>query len=111
MFLAFAEPAVVENLAIIDVTTSSVSLNWTKPEGNATSYIVQWTAGGLNSSKMTNKTSSVISDLIPGTKYNISVIAVAANDSKGDRSLITTFTSRSTLTFDFESNDSIVSIC
>lgn len=105
MFLAFAEPAVVENLTIIDVTISSVSLNWTKPIGNSASYTVQWTGGGINSSKMTNETSSVIYDLIPGTKYNITVVAVAANSSKeGDRSLITTFTSRSTLTFIFESN-------
>lgn len=102
MFLAFAEPAVVGSLTIIDVTTSSVSLNWTKPVGNAASYTVQWTAGGTNSSKMTNETSSIIYDLIPGTKYNITVVAVAANYSKGDRSLITTFTSRSTLSFVFE---------
>lgn len=98
MFLAFAEPAVVGTLAITDVTTSSVSLNWTEPEGNADSYTVQWTVGGLTFNNMTTETSFTIEDLIPGSHYNITVAAAAVNSSnKGERAFITTFTSRSIL--------------
>lgn len=94
LFLAFAEPSVVRSLAITDVTTSSVSLNWTEPDGNATSYVVQWTVGGVTSGNKTTETSFTINDLIPGSKYNITVAAVAVNSS-GERASITTFTSRS----------------
>lgn len=99
MFLAFAEPAVVKTLAVIDVTTSSVSLNWTEPEGNADSYTVQWTVGGVTSNNMTTETSFTIENLIPGSQYNITVAAAAAVNSsnEGERAFITTFTSRSIL--------------
>lgn len=94
-FLAFAEPSVVRSLAITDVTTTSVSLNWTEPEGNAASYTVQWIAKGDILSNMTNETSFTIKDLIPGSQYNITVAAVANSLDEGERASVTTFTSRS----------------
>lgn len=102
VFLAFVEPAAVRTLAITDVTTSSVSLDWTEPEGNATSYTVWWTAGEDSFNGTTTETSFTIEDLIPGVQYNIRVAAVAVNPSNnGEMTSITTFTSRSTLTKSF----------
>lgn len=94
---AFAEPAVVKTLSITEVTTSSVSLIWTQPEGNVTSYLLKWTSGGHTASNTTDDTSFTIIDLTPGVQYDITVAAVAGDlTNKGEGSSRTTFTSRST---------------
>uniref|UniRef100_A0AAV2KZP4 Fibronectin type-III domain-containing protein n=1 Tax=Knipowitschia caucasica TaxID=637954 RepID=A0AAV2KZP4_KNICA len=43
---ATTKPESVLNLTVTDVTTSSLSLNWTKPQGRSSIYSVQWTDGG-----------------------------------------------------------------
>ncbi|XP_073327843.1 uncharacterized protein [Pagrus major] len=92
-FTSVTVPAVVRNPTITDVTTSSVSLHWDKPEGNATGYIVQWTLGEDTFNDTTTDTSFTINGLIPGSRYNITVSAVAVNPSnEGERTLRTTFT-------------------
>ncbi|XP_042371460.1 receptor-type tyrosine-protein phosphatase eta-like, partial [Plectropomus leopardus] len=92
-FNSVTKPAKVGNLSITNVTTTSVSLDWTNLEGNATSYIVQWTAGRDPISDTTNVTFFIINNLIPGSQYNITVAAVAVNPSnKGEETLTTTFT-------------------
>ncbi|XP_042352632.1 receptor-type tyrosine-protein phosphatase eta isoform X3 [Plectropomus leopardus] len=92
-FNSVTKPAKVGNLSITNVTTTSVSLDWTNLEGNATSYFVQWTAGRDPISDTTNVTFFIINNLIPGSQYNITVAAVAVNPSnKGEETLTTTFT-------------------
>ncbi|KAM6925928.1 receptor-type tyrosine-protein phosphatase eta-like [Lycodopsis pacificus] len=134
-FSTFTKPEVVRNIAVANITTSSISLMWTKPEGNSSFYRVQWTDGdvtdrpgeigeptvstntssislnwtpplgevfkyrlewhngGALMSVYTNKTFAVLSDLIPGTSYTISVIAVAGdNQTEGHRHTFSTFT-------------------
>ncbi|XP_078024164.1 receptor-type tyrosine-protein phosphatase eta isoform X8 [Epinephelus lanceolatus] len=87
------KPDKVRNLSITEVTKSSVSLDWIQPEGNATSYIVQWTARGDTPNNTTTDTSFTISSLVPGYQYNITVAAVAVNPSNiGEGTLKTTFT-------------------
>ncbi|XP_049429858.1 receptor-type tyrosine-protein phosphatase eta [Epinephelus fuscoguttatus] len=87
------KPDKVRNLSITEVTKSSVSLDWIQPEGNATSYIVQWTAGGDTPNNTTTDTSFTINSLEPGYQYNITVAAVAVNPSNiGEGTLKTTFT-------------------
>lgn len=98
LVLHCAEPAVVGNLSITDVTTSSVSLNWDKPVGNATSYRIQWTLGGSTFSDSSTDTSFNITGLTPGSQYNITVSAVAVDSSnEGESILKTTFTRKSIL--------------
>ncbi|XP_071395777.1 receptor-type tyrosine-protein phosphatase eta-like [Centroberyx affinis] len=94
IFSAVTKPEVVRNLTVTEVTTSSVSLNWAEPEGNATSYTVQWTAGADALSNITtNDTSIIITELLAGSQYNITVAAVAGYASnEGASSLVTTFT-------------------
>ncbi|XP_062276922.1 receptor-type tyrosine-protein phosphatase eta [Scomber scombrus] len=81
IFSSFTKPAVVNNLTETVVTTSSVSLTWTQPEGNTTSYIVLWTAEEKVLNSTTSETSFTINGLIPGTKYNVTVAAVAGDSS------------------------------
>ncbi|TKS73223.1 Receptor-type tyrosine-protein phosphatase eta [Collichthys lucidus] len=88
-FSSVTKPYVVQSLNITNITTTSVSLAWTEPVGNTTSYRVQWTPG--DGEDFTNATSFTISHLIPGFQYNISVAAVAET-STGKESSKTTFT-------------------
>uniref|UniRef100_A0A3Q3L5T9 protein-tyrosine-phosphatase n=1 Tax=Mastacembelus armatus TaxID=205130 RepID=A0A3Q3L5T9_9TELE len=93
LMCVFAEPSVVKNLTVTYVTTASVTLNWIKPDGNATLYIVRWTSAE-NVFINTTNTSYTINGLTSGFQYNIRVAAVSVNSSnEGERALITTFTS------------------
>ncbi|CAI5664714.1 unnamed protein product [Oreochromis niloticus] len=87
----FTKPAVVKNLTFTGFTTTSVSVNWTKPDGGVDWYIIQWNG----TQQVSNRTSETftIPGLTPGTPYNISVAAAAVNQSNaGDNSYISTFT-------------------
>nr|XP_046249269.1 receptor-type tyrosine-protein phosphatase beta-like isoform X6 [Scatophagus argus] len=90
-FTSFTQPAVVKNLTITHVTTSSVSLNWDKPNGIAAFYVVKWTVGEHSLNNTTNETSFTIQDLTPGTQYSITVVAGILS-SKGESTSVTTFT-------------------
>lgn len=92
VYLEFLVPATVENLTITDVTTSSVSLSWHDPEGNVESYRVRWAD---DRSMSINMTTTTITDLTPGSKYNISVAAVVNFTTEGQSVFTSTFTSRS----------------
>ncbi|XP_025765267.1 titin [Oreochromis niloticus] len=84
------KPAVVKDLTVTNVTTTSVSLSWTKPDGGVDWYIIRWN-GTQQVSNRTNETSFTIQGLTPGTQYNITVAAVNQSD-EGDNSYISTFT-------------------
>ncbi|KAF7668966.1 hypothetical protein LDENG_00273380, partial [Lucifuga dentata] len=94
VFSSVTKPAMVRNLTVTEVTTSSVSLDWFKFVGEATSYTVQWTArgGGAARNVSTNETSITIKELIAGFQYDITVAAVAGNSNEGERAPVTTFT-------------------
>ena len=78
-----------------NVTTSSVSVNWTKPEGNSSFYRVQWTGGRVTETKNVSETSLTISDLTAGVQYEISVTAVADDKhTEGQSSTVTQYTSK-----------------
>lgn len=61
-----------------DFTTSSASLNWTKP-ARGQSFKVQWTHGNNNWTENTTALSHTIHGLTPGVQYNVTVSAVAAD--------------------------------
>ncbi|KAK6309243.1 hypothetical protein J4Q44_G00207060 [Coregonus suidteri] len=87
----YTKPAVVRNLSVSEITTSSVSLNWTQPEGNSSFYRVNWTGGSV--SKNTTGTSTTITELTAGVQYNFTVTAVAGdNTTVGEGSQTTTLT-------------------
>ncbi|XP_072241597.1 receptor-type tyrosine-protein phosphatase eta [Leuresthes tenuis] len=87
-------PDGVVNLIVVDVATSSVSLNWNKPQGNADIYKIQWnsTNHGSNNGN-TSETSYTINGLVPGVLYNITVTAfVALGSVEGKPVFDSTFT-------------------
>ncbi|XP_016085759.1 receptor-type tyrosine-protein phosphatase eta-like [Sinocyclocheilus grahami] len=63
------------HLTADDITTSSVFLNWTKPNGQSSRYRVEYEDKNV----MTENTSININDLIPGAQYTFRVFAVAAD--------------------------------
>ncbi|XP_070406804.1 receptor-type tyrosine-protein phosphatase eta isoform X3 [Nothobranchius furzeri] len=90
----YTEPGVVNNLTGTASTTTTVSLNWTKPEGNSFFYIVQWTNSSLNQQSSNVTTTYVtIPELTPGVKYNFSVTAVAGdNKTTGQATTVSQYT-------------------
>ncbi|XP_016432035.1 receptor-type tyrosine-protein phosphatase eta [Sinocyclocheilus rhinocerous] len=71
----YTKPDVIMNLTADDITTSSVLLNWTKPNGQSSRYRVEYEDKNV----MTENTSIKINDLIPGAQYTFRVFAVAAD--------------------------------
>ncbi|KTF96035.1 hypothetical protein cypCar_00024369 [Cyprinus carpio] len=71
----FGEPDVIMNLTANDITTSSVLLNWTKPNGQSSRYRVEYE----NNNVVTENNSFEINDLTPGVHYTFRVFAVAAD--------------------------------
>lgn len=86
------EPEVIKNLTVTNVTTWSMSVNWTKPEGYSSFYIVNWTDG--NTTNVTD-TFINITNLSAGVQYTITVRAVAADGStSGDGTSTKRYTSK-----------------
>ncbi|XP_016085817.1 receptor-type tyrosine-protein phosphatase eta-like [Sinocyclocheilus grahami] len=71
----YTKPDVIMNLTADDITTSSVFLNWTKPNGQSSRYRVEYEDKNV----ITENTSININDLIPGAQYTFRVFAVAAD--------------------------------
>ncbi|XP_026220777.1 receptor-type tyrosine-protein phosphatase beta-like isoform X30 [Anabas testudineus] len=89
----FTKPAVVRNLTVTEITTSSVFLNWTEPVGNSSFYIVQWTDGNVSQNLSVTETHVNISGLTAGVQYTFSVIAVAGdNQSQSEKMQISHYT-------------------
>uniref|UniRef100_A0A3B3HQM0 Fibronectin type-III domain-containing protein n=1 Tax=Oryzias latipes TaxID=8090 RepID=A0A3B3HQM0_ORYLA len=74
------EGGVSRNLSVTEITTSSISLNWTEPLGNSSFYRVQWTNGSSTLNKSVFDKTTTISNLTAGESYDITVTAVAADD-------------------------------
>ncbi|XP_026220773.1 receptor-type tyrosine-protein phosphatase beta-like isoform X26 [Anabas testudineus] len=89
----YTKPAVVRNLTVTEITTSSVFLNWTEPVGNSSFYIVQWTDGNVSQNLSVTETHVNISGLTAGVQYTFSVIAVAGdNQSQSEKMQISHYT-------------------
>ncbi|XP_031688971.1 receptor-type tyrosine-protein phosphatase beta isoform X5 [Oncorhynchus kisutch] len=77
----FTKPAVIRNLTVTEITTSSVSLSWTEPFGNRSFFRVEWTDGITNGSQNTPETSFNVTALTPGVQYLFTVTAVAGDNT------------------------------
>ncbi|XP_063757414.1 receptor-type tyrosine-protein phosphatase eta isoform X2 [Eleginops maclovinus] len=88
----YTKPGEIRELTVFK-TTSSISLNWNPPPGEVLLYRVKWDNGGVEMIRDTKNTSDELSDLIPGTSYNISIIAFAGdNQTHGDPYQLTVVT-------------------
>ena len=93
--LPLTEPETVRNLSVTEITTSSVSLNWTKPEGQSSFYRVQWTDGNVTKNDSVNETYVNISELTAGEQYTFSVMTVAGDQKTvGEAKTVSLFTSK-----------------
>lgn len=90
----FQGPDIVKNLTIVNVNTTSVSLNWLPPEGFASSYMIEILENStLNTS--VNSTSVTVENLIPGKYYTFLVSSlVGENTVKGESRNISAYTSK-----------------
>nr|XP_040018740.1 receptor-type tyrosine-protein phosphatase eta isoform X2 [Gasterosteus aculeatus aculeatus] len=77
----------------VSTNTSSISLNWTSPPGEVFKFRLEWSSNGDMRNMCTYDNFAVISELIPGTSYTISVIAIAGdNQTEGRAHRITAVT-------------------
>ncbi|XP_076588510.1 receptor-type tyrosine-protein phosphatase eta-like [Chaetodon auriga] len=91
----YTKPEAVRNLTVTQITTSSVSLSWTEPEGNSSFYRVQWTDGHLKETVNVTETHVDITNLTAGVQYEISVTAVAGDGfTEGQSTTVTQYTSK-----------------
>lgn len=96
--LILKEPEKVNNLTINEKTTASMSLTWERPTGRSSMFSVTWSNGKSNKNASTNATNHTITGLTPGTKYDVSVSAVAAdNSTEGEVATISGFTRKCTI--------------
>ncbi|XP_054475501.1 tenascin-X-like isoform X1 [Anoplopoma fimbria] len=87
------KPEVVRNLTFTEITTSSISLMWIKPEGSSSSYIVKWAGGNVTDSKNVTQTNITITNLTAGVQYQITVTAVADDGlTEGDKATVSQYT-------------------
>uniref|UniRef100_A0A8C5TSU3 Receptor-type tyrosine-protein phosphatase eta n=1 Tax=Malurus cyaneus samueli TaxID=2593467 RepID=A0A8C5TSU3_9PASS len=101
LVLLFTEPSPVLDLKAEYVGETSVNLTWSV--GNATSglytYRIQFENGTSGKNLTSNDTKAQITGLIPGTKYNFTVFAVAADNTTGEGVSIDLYTSKETVLF------------
>ncbi|MGH0122818.1 UNVERIFIED_CONTAM: hypothetical protein FKN15_003305 [Acipenser sinensis] len=87
------KPDIISSLSVTSVSTTSISLSWTKPQGNSTSYRVQVQGAGLDRNLTANSESITVTDLTAGSVYTFSVTARAADNlTEGDTVTITKHT-------------------
>lgn len=88
------DPGIVKNLTVDNVTTTSVSVNWEKPDGNADSYMIQvLEEPSLNI--IVTSTLNTIGGLTPGNYYTFVVLALVGNNTvQGGKDSTYTYTSR-----------------
>ncbi|XP_035646574.1 receptor-type tyrosine-protein phosphatase eta isoform X2 [Oncorhynchus keta] len=88
----FTKPAVIATPTVIQ-TTTSLSLSWTKPTGEAAGYRVEFHNGGTGKDQFTSTTSAIIESLTQGTQYTLQVFAIAQDKiTQGDPRTVYVYT-------------------
>ena len=75
-----SDPEMIRNLTLCNITTSSVSLKWSEPNGESSFYVVEWNDGNaLFENKSTSQTVLHVDNLTAGELYYFEVAAVAGD--------------------------------
>ncbi|XP_068137363.1 receptor-type tyrosine-protein phosphatase eta-like isoform X2 [Hyperolius riggenbachi] len=85
-----AVPGQVKNLTISNVSTTSISLSWEKPDGNVSAYFIQ-VLGAPSYNKTVTATATIIEGLTPGNVYIFLVYAFVDNKT-GEMNSISAYT-------------------
>ncbi|XP_041075215.1 receptor-type tyrosine-protein phosphatase eta [Polyodon spathula] len=89
----YTKPDIISSLKVTSVNTTSISLSWTKPQGNSTSYRVQLQGTGVDRNLTANSESIAVTNLTAGSLFTFSVTARAADNlTEGDSVNITKYT-------------------
>ncbi|XP_073485015.1 tenascin-X-like [Aquarana catesbeiana] len=92
LIVEYTKPGVVKNLKTENITTTSISLSWEKPDGNASSYFIQILEDPTFDMNVTT-TSYTIESLTPGNYYTILVYAqVGENNVQGAYDIVSNYT-------------------
>lgn len=90
----FLEPSDVQHLTIVDMTTVSAELKWSKPEGNREFYSVIFINKLKPVEQKCDSEECTITGLIPGTEYEFTVKAVVNKTFGGVASSVSDYTSK-----------------
>lgn len=94
-FLARTEPAVIRNLTVSEITTSSVFLSWIEPLGNSSFYRVEWTGGSRDMNTTSNETAFNVTELTAGVQYTCRILAINGDEmTEGKNISVSLFTSK-----------------
>ncbi|KAJ0055593.1 hypothetical protein NL108_005451, partial [Boleophthalmus pectinirostris] len=94
-------PAKVSNLHTSEIKDATITLEWDKPEGNVSDYLVNWSyynGTDISCDKEEKNTIFIISNLPSGTRIKMSVIARANHTLKGERVTVVNFTAPEKIT-------------
>ncbi|XP_049578499.1 receptor-type tyrosine-protein phosphatase eta isoform X2 [Syngnathus scovelli] len=87
------EPHKASLLEDVQVTTSSINVSWSKPEGNYSFFMVQWTNGKVADQENVTQTWISITGLSAGTMYTVNVTTVADDKvTEGDTATVSLYT-------------------
>ncbi|GAA6107864.1 titin [Tachysurus ichikawai] len=90
---AFTKPDIVSNLTAVNVTTTSILLQWTKAMGEISHYVIKYENFNTTVNETSEITSININNLTPGVRYTFKVFAVAADDTtEGNYSCVSAYT-------------------
>ncbi|KAF4081223.1 hypothetical protein AMELA_G00158940 [Ameiurus melas] len=89
----YTKPETISNLIVLNVTNSSILLDWTEAMGKISYYLIQYENFSITINKTTEITGINIINLTPGVQYTFKVFAIAAdNKTEGNYSCILAYT-------------------
>ncbi|KAF5903298.1 receptor-type tyrosine-protein phosphatase eta-like, partial [Clarias magur] len=90
---AYTKPDTVSNLAVVNVTNSSILLSWTQSVGEIAYYVIQYEKNSTTINNTAESTMINITDLTPGVQYTFRVFAIAGdNKTEGIYSCTSAYT-------------------
>nr|XP_043874906.1 receptor-type tyrosine-protein phosphatase eta-like isoform X6 [Solea senegalensis] len=79
-FSQYTKPERVHSVNVTDITTSSMLVMWTEPQGSRSFYRLLWTDGTRSHSVDVNETMNNVTGLTAGVEHGFTVTAVAGDN-------------------------------
>ncbi|XP_067234240.1 receptor-type tyrosine-protein phosphatase eta [Chanodichthys erythropterus] len=91
----YTVPSAVKDLTVVSVTTESILLNWSKPEGDSDFYSVEYrkqNESQTQKSKCKDSNECTVTGLSPGFEYSFTVKAIVNDNIEGVSSSVSDYT-------------------